>query len=100
MNVLSVVICTLRAKPLVPNKRLYIHLITSPTMSTLTFWKPGTAGPGSTLDRATEEEGNVVQSAPSHGSLSLEAQRERLPIWKHRMFSSPVCFILPSECIV
>ncbi|KAJ8592580.1 P-loop containing nucleoside triphosphate hydrolase protein [Rhizopogon salebrosus TDB-379] len=53
-------------------------------MSTLTFWKPGTAGPGSTLDRATEEEGNVVQSAPSHGSLSLEAQRERLPIWKHR----------------
>ncbi|KAG2149203.1 putative ATP-dependent RNA helicase DHX35-like protein [Suillus clintonianus] len=53
-------------------------------MSTLTFWKPGTAGPGSTLDRATEEEGNVVQSAPSHGSLSIQAQRERLPIWKHR----------------
>ncbi|OAX33583.1 P-loop containing nucleoside triphosphate hydrolase protein [Rhizopogon vinicolor AM-OR11-026] len=53
-------------------------------MSTLTFWKPGTTGPGSTLDRATEDEGNVVQSAPSHGSLSLQAQRERLPIWKHR----------------
>ncbi|KAG2029575.1 P-loop containing nucleoside triphosphate hydrolase protein [Suillus americanus] len=53
-------------------------------MSTLTFWKPGTAGPGSTLDRATEEEGNVVQSAPSHGSLSIQAQRERLPIWQHR----------------
>ncbi|KIK45926.1 hypothetical protein CY34DRAFT_801085 [Suillus luteus UH-Slu-Lm8-n1] len=53
-------------------------------MSTLTFWKPGTAGPGSTLDRATEEEGNVVQSAPSHGSLSVQAQRERLPIWRHR----------------
>ncbi|OJA08224.1 hypothetical protein AZE42_09393 [Rhizopogon vesiculosus] len=53
-------------------------------MSTLTFWKPGTTGPGSTLDRATEDEGNVVQSAPSHSSLSLQAQRERLPIWKHR----------------
>ncbi|KAG1754182.1 P-loop containing nucleoside triphosphate hydrolase protein [Suillus lakei] len=53
-------------------------------MSTLTFWKPGTAGPGSTLDRATEEEGDVVQSAPSHGFLSIQAQRERLPIWKHR----------------
>ncbi|KAG2352636.1 P-loop containing nucleoside triphosphate hydrolase protein [Suillus spraguei] len=53
-------------------------------MSTLTFWKPGTAGPGSTLDRATEEEGNVVQSAPSQSSLSIQAQRERLPIWQHR----------------
>jgi ATP-dependent RNA helicase DDX35 len=53
-------------------------------MSTLTFWKPGTAGPGSTLDRVTEEEGNVVQSAPSHGSLSIQAQRERLPIRQYR----------------
>lgn len=53
-------------------------------MSTLTFWKPGTAGPGSTHDRETEEEGNVVQSAPSHGFLSIQAQRERLPIWQHR----------------
>jgi ATP-dependent RNA helicase DDX35 len=50
----------------------------------LTFWKPGTAGPGSTLDRVTEEEGNVVQSAPSHGSLSIQAQRERLPIRQYR----------------
>lgn len=78
------VVCTLRAKPLSPNNHLH------QSMSTLTFWKPGTAGPGSTLDRATEEEGNVVQSAPSHGSLSLEAQRGRLPIWKHRMFSSSI----------
>lgn len=62
-------------------------------MSTLTFWKPGTAGPGSTLDRSTEEEGNVVQSAPSHDSLSLAAQRERLPIWKHRMFNNHMYFI-------
>ncbi|KAG2146985.1 P-loop containing nucleoside triphosphate hydrolase protein [Suillus bovinus] len=53
-------------------------------MSTLAFWKPGTAGPGSTHDRATEEEGNVVQSAPSYGALSIQAQREQLPIWQHR----------------
>jgi ATP-dependent RNA helicase DDX35 len=50
--------------------------------SNLTFWKPGTTGPGSTLDRATEAEGNVVQSAPSYNS-SIQAQRERLPIFKH-----------------
>ncbi|EGN98808.1 hypothetical protein SERLA73DRAFT_54848 [Serpula lacrymans var. lacrymans S7.3] len=50
----------------------------------LTFWKPGTAGPGSTLDRATESEGNVVQSAPNHSAYSIQAQRERLPIAKHR----------------
>jgi ATP-dependent RNA helicase DDX35 len=66
-------------------------------MSTLTFWKPGTAGPGSTLDRATEEEGNVVQSAPSHGSLSIQAQRERLPIWQHRMFTHCHCFLSTTQ---
>ncbi|KAG6845049.1 hypothetical protein H0H87_001386 [Tephrocybe sp. NHM501043] len=44
----------------------------------LKFWKPGTAGPGSNLDRATEVEGNVVPSAPAY------SQRERLPIFKHR----------------
>ncbi|EKM82923.1 hypothetical protein AGABI1DRAFT_118329 [Agaricus bisporus var. burnettii JB137-S8] len=42
------------------------------------FWKPGTAGPGSTLDRASEQEGSLVQSAPLH------SQRERLPIHQHR----------------
>jgi hypothetical protein len=51
----------------------------------LTFWKPGTTGPGSTLDRATEAEGNVVQSAPSYSS-SIQAQRERLPIFKYSKF--------------
>ncbi|KAG5643906.1 hypothetical protein DXG03_009477 [Asterophora parasitica] len=50
----------------------------------LKFWKPGTAGPGSNLDRATEVEGNVVQSAPVYSSLSVQSQRERLPIFKHR----------------
>ncbi|KAF9228541.1 P-loop containing nucleoside triphosphate hydrolase protein [Gyrodon lividus] len=53
-------------------------------MSSLNFWKPGTAEPGSSLDRATQEEGTVIQSAPSHSSLSLQLQRERLPIAKYR----------------
>lgn len=49
------------------------------------FWKPGTAGPGSTLDRASEQEGSLVQSAPLH------SQRERLPIHQHRMLSFSLC---------
>ncbi|KAI0648202.1 P-loop containing nucleoside triphosphate hydrolase protein [Trametes meyenii] len=53
-------------------------------MASLQFWKPGTAGPGSNLDRATETEDNIVQSAPISSSLSLHAARERLPIFKHR----------------
>lgn len=52
-------------------------------MSTLQFWKPGTAGPGSSLDRAAETEENVVPSAPSSGAISIQAARERLPIFKH-----------------
>lgn len=55
-------------------------------MASLKFWKPGTSGPGSTLDRATETEGNVVPSAPAYSSLSVQAQRERLPIFKHSVF--------------
>ncbi|EIN07584.1 P-loop containing nucleoside triphosphate hydrolase protein [Punctularia strigosozonata HHB-11173 SS5] len=50
----------------------------------LQFWKPGTVGPGSSLDRATETEENVIQSAPLSGAYSIQAQRERLPIFKHR----------------
>ncbi|KAI6153097.1 P-loop containing nucleoside triphosphate hydrolase protein [Pisolithus tinctorius] len=53
-------------------------------MSSLTFWKPGTVAPGSSLDRATQEEGTLVQSAPAQGSLSIQAQRRSLPIAKHR----------------
>jgi ATP-dependent RNA helicase DDX35 len=56
-------------------------------MSKLQFWKPGTIGPGSSLDRATEAEGNLVPSAPSYSELSVQSQRERLPIFKHRMFA-------------
>ncbi|TFK72582.1 P-loop containing nucleoside triphosphate hydrolase protein [Pluteus cervinus] len=51
----------------------------------LRFWKPGTAGPGSSLDRATESEGNIVSASPAGISqLSVQSQRERLPIAKHR----------------
>ncbi|KAF5391843.1 hypothetical protein D9757_001629 [Collybiopsis confluens] len=51
-------------------------------MSSLKFWVPGTAGPGSTLDRENQE--SIVQSAPAFASLSIHNQRERLPIFKHR----------------
>ncbi|KAB5596396.1 ATP-dependent RNA helicase [Ceratobasidium theobromae] len=53
-------------------------------MSTLQFWKPGASAPGSTLDRATETEDNVLHSAPASSNLGIQAQRERLPIFKHR----------------
>ncbi|KAG8851147.1 hypothetical protein FRB96_009488 [Tulasnella sp. 330] len=50
----------------------------------LQFWKPGTAAPGSSLDRASETEGNLVQSAPIATVGGIQGQRERLPIFKHR----------------
>ncbi|SJL00130.1 related to Probable ATP-dependent RNA helicase DHX35 [Armillaria ostoyae] len=50
----------------------------------LKFWKPGTTEPGSALDRGTEAEGNVVGSSSQYSSLSVQSQRERLPIFKHR----------------
>ncbi|KAF8525705.1 P-loop containing nucleoside triphosphate hydrolase protein [Gautieria morchelliformis] len=53
-------------------------------MSSLQFWKPGTQGPGSSLDRATESEETIVHALPSSSSLGIQAQRERLPIFKHR----------------
>jgi hypothetical protein len=53
-------------------------------MSSLSFWKPGTTAPGSSLDRLTQEQESVIPSAPSDNSLSLQAQRERLPIAKYR----------------
>lgn len=55
-------------------------------MPALQFWKPGTAGPGSTLDREAESEGSLLPG-PSNSSaslLSISAQRTRLPIYKHR----------------
>ncbi|RXW18103.1 hypothetical protein EST38_g7750 [Candolleomyces aberdarensis] len=43
----------------------------------LTFWKPGTVGPGSTLDRVPDSEAIVVSAPP-------QESRDRLPIYKHR----------------
>jgi ATP-dependent RNA helicase DDX35 len=43
----------------------------------LTFWKPGTVGPGSTLDRVSDNEAIVVSAPP-------QENRDRLPIYKHR----------------
>lgn len=57
--------------------------------SSLQFWRPGTLKPGSNVDRATELEDNVVPSAPASASLSIQAQRERLPIYKHSNVKSP-----------
>ncbi|KAG8734355.1 hypothetical protein FRC11_004361 [Ceratobasidium sp. 423] len=53
-------------------------------MSTMQFWKPGATAPGSTLDRATQAEDNIIHSAPASSNLGIQAQRERLPIFKHR----------------
>jgi ATP-dependent RNA helicase DDX35 len=54
------------------------------------FWKPGTAAPGSTADRESEAEGGLLvpPAANKFANLSLQAQRERLPIFRHR--SSPL----------
>ncbi|PAV23469.1 P-loop containing nucleoside triphosphate hydrolase [Pyrrhoderma noxium] len=52
--------------------------------SKLQFWKPGTQRPGSSVDRDSEIEGNIVPSAPASGNLSIASQRERLPIFKHK----------------
>ncbi|KAG7553604.1 hypothetical protein FFLO_02959 [Filobasidium floriforme] len=56
-------------------------------MPPLQFWKPGTAGPGSTLDREAETEGSLLSGPLNNNlnaSLSLASQRTRLPIYKHR----------------
>lgn len=52
--------------------------------TSLQFWKPGTQGPGSSLDRATESEETVIHAPPSSSALGIQAQRERLPIFLHR----------------
>lgn len=45
--------------------------------ATLQFWKPGTLGPGSSLDRTSgEDDGFIPSAAPS--------SRDRLPIAKHK----------------
>ncbi|KAK4689933.1 ATP-dependent RNA helicase DDX35, partial [Tremellales sp. Uapishka_1] len=54
-------------------------------MPPMQFWKPGAAAPGSSLDRDTEAEGSLLPSSSTRNAhLSLDAQRQRLPIYKHR----------------
>ncbi|OWZ35392.1 ATP-dependent RNA helicase DDX35 [Cryptococcus neoformans AD2-60a] len=54
-------------------------------MPPLQFWKPGTAAPGSSLDRESEKDGSLLPVNTSQNAhLSLDAQRQRLPIYKHR----------------
>ncbi|KAF9052798.1 P-loop containing nucleoside triphosphate hydrolase protein [Panaeolus papilionaceus] len=48
----------------------------------LNFWKPGTTGPGSDLDRSAQSEENFLTYAPPKAS-SYNAS-ERLPIYAHR----------------
>jgi len=59
-----------------------------------TFWKPGTIGPGSTLDRASEAEESVVPYAPANSYLSLQSQQEHLPIFNHRQLCLFLCNFL------
>jgi len=61
---------------------MYINNVLLASMS-LTFWKPGTAGPGSSLDRSseTEELENIVPHALADPFSSIQSQRERLPIF-------------------
>ncbi|KAI0273863.1 P-loop containing nucleoside triphosphate hydrolase protein [Gloeopeniophorella convolvens] len=53
-------------------------------MSTLQFWKPGTLGPGSSLDRPSANDDAFVSPTRPSQALSVQAQRDRLPISKHK----------------
>lgn len=84
---------------------LYSHSLAVVEIKTLTralkhmaFWKPGTAAPGSIVDRETEAEGGsaiVSSSLSKYASLGLQGQRQRLPIYKHSVCSPSV---LSFEC--
>ncbi|KAG2231385.1 hypothetical protein INT48_004420 [Thamnidium elegans] len=53
----------------------------------MAFWKPGTVAPGSALDRDTEnetEEAVVAHAEKQYRHLTLQQQRERLPVFKLR----------------
>ncbi|KAI9262596.1 P-loop containing nucleoside triphosphate hydrolase protein [Helicostylum pulchrum] len=53
----------------------------------MAFWKPGTVAPGSALDRDTEnetEEVVVAHAEKQYRHLTLQQQRERLPVFKLR----------------
>ena len=70
----------------------------------MTFWKPGTSGPGgSDLSRASESDKELLPYLYNpRGSLPLSQQRAALPIAKHRLFFhffSPQFFI-KSSCFL
>ncbi|KAI7892139.1 P-loop containing nucleoside triphosphate hydrolase protein [Mucor mucedo] len=53
----------------------------------MAFWKPGTTAPGSSLDRDTENETGeavVAHAEKQYRHLTLQQQRERLPVFKLR----------------
>ncbi|KAI8645640.1 P-loop containing nucleoside triphosphate hydrolase protein [Parasitella parasitica] len=53
----------------------------------MSFWKPGTVAPGSSLDRDTENETGeavVAHAEKQYRHLTLTQQRERLPVFKLR----------------
>ncbi|KAL0085037.1 hypothetical protein J3Q64DRAFT_1112069 [Phycomyces blakesleeanus] len=53
----------------------------------MSFWKPGTVAPGSAVDRDTENETNATVIAHAEAQfhhLSIQQQRERLPVFKLR----------------
>ncbi|OBZ83250.1 putative ATP-dependent RNA helicase DHX35 [Choanephora cucurbitarum] len=53
----------------------------------MSFWKPGTLVPGSSLDRDTENESSkaiVAHAEKQHRHLTLKQQRDRLPVFKLR----------------
>ncbi|ODN84690.1 hypothetical protein L202_00583 [Cryptococcus amylolentus CBS 6039] len=54
-------------------------------MPPLQFWKPGTAAPGSSLDREAEGDGSLLPiNVSQNAGLSIDSQRKRLPIFKHK----------------
>uniref|UniRef100_A0A672HAF1 Probable ATP-dependent RNA helicase DHX35 n=1 Tax=Salarias fasciatus TaxID=181472 RepID=A0A672HAF1_SALFA len=54
-------------------------------LSTMKFWKPGTEAPGISEERElnTETTGSPIIFNP-HVALSIEKQRQKLPVFKHR----------------
>lgn len=69
-------------RPLTISQFAEYSLSVATTTMSLNFWKPGTAAPGSSLDRASQLEDAFVPTIPVQG---------RLPILNHRMYflSSP-----------
>ncbi|KAJ3145964.1 ATPdependent RNA helicase [Geranomyces michiganensis] len=65
----------------------------------MAFWKPGTVAPGSNVDRESELEADqtVVAQYNANGNLTIEQQRIRLPVYKHR---SHILYLLAKHQVV